>query len=195
MRFSANVLRIQGQFLYMPGCMIVSFEDPECHTTEVKIVRSAQGVNLSKLKDAHDIYKEVVHDVIGADVGLLRLDELVKRKPLYGPWVVVGSYGLASGFVGPFAFGARIIDFPFSFLLGATVGFLQQVVAPKSDLYSNIVEISAAVLTSFIARGFGSIRGGQLFCFSAMAQSAIALILPGYAICEFFGSYLIFAWS
>ena len=43
-------------------------------------------------------------------------------------------------------------------------------------------EVSAAVLTSFLARAFGSIRGGQLFCFSALAQSAIALILPGYLV-------------
>lgn len=54
--------------------------------------------------------------------------------------------------------------------------------APKSDLYSNVFEISAAVLTSFLARAFGSIRGGNLFCFSALAQCSIALILPGYMV-------------
>lgn len=43
-------------------------------------------------------------------------------------------------------------------------------------------EISAAILTSFLARAFGSIRGGSVFCFSALAQSSIALILPGYII-------------
>ena len=37
---------------------------------------------------------------------------------------------------------------------------------------------------SFLARAFGSINynGHRLFCFSALAQSAIALILPGYII-------------
>jgi uncharacterized membrane protein YjjB (DUF3815 family) len=33
-----------------------------------------------------------------------------------------------------------------------------------------------------LARAFGSIRGGNLFCFSALAQSSIALILPGYMV-------------
>jgi uncharacterized membrane protein YjjB (DUF3815 family) len=55
-------------------------------------------------------------------------------------------------------------------------------VAPRSPLYSNVFEISAAVLTSFLARAFGSINGGNLFCFSALSQSAIALILPGYVV-------------
>lgn len=80
------------------------------------------------------------------------------------------------------AFEARLIDMPIAFLLGCILGFLQLIVAPKSDLYSNVFEISAAVLTSFLARAFGSIRGGDLFCFSGLAQSSIALILPGYMV-------------
>jgi len=71
---------------------------------------------------------------------------------------------------------------PICFLLGSILGFLQLIVAPRSDLYSNVFEICAAVFTSFLARAFGSIRGGKLFCFSAMAQSSIALILPGYMV-------------
>jgi len=80
------------------------------------------------------------------------------------------------------AFEARLIDTPIAFLLGCLVGFLQLVVAPYSDMYSNVFEISAAIFTSFLARLFGSIRGGDLFCFSALAQSSIALILPGYMV-------------
>ena len=75
-----------------------------------------------------------------------------------------------------------MIDLPIAFLLGCILGFLQLIVAPRSDLYSNVFEISAAVLTSFLARAFGSIRGGNIFCFSALAQSSIALILPGYLV-------------
>ena len=77
---------------------------------------------------------------------------------------------------------------PIAFLLGCLLGLLQHVIAPKSDLYANIFEISAAVLTSFLARAFGSIpgrngdRSNPVFCFSALAQSSIALILPGYTI-------------
>ena len=95
-------------------------------------------------------------------------------------------YGLASATVGPFAFQARLVDLPMAFVLGSLLGILQLIVAPKSDLYSNVFEISAAVLTSFLARALGSIRGGDVFCFSALAQSSIALILPGYVVCKSF---------
>lgn len=39
MRTSAYSLGIGGQFLYIPGCMIISFDDENTHTAEVKLVR------------------------------------------------------------------------------------------------------------------------------------------------------------
>lgn len=96
--------------------------------------------------------------------------------------VLILAYGLASASVGPFAFNARLIDTPIAFVLGCILGFLQLYIAPKSDLYSNVFEIAATVLTSFLSRAFGSISGGSVFCFSALAQSSIALILPGYTV-------------
>ncbi|KAL9611860.1 MAG: hypothetical protein Q9167_003514 [Letrouitia subvulpina] len=184
MRMSARVLEIEGQFLYIPGCMIISFDDSRTHTTEVKIVRTQQFIDLGKLREVHDIYKETLHDIIGVDEAMERLDACMKRPQQYPRWMLVLLYGAASAFVGPFAFGARPIDLPIAFLLGCCLGFMQLILAPKSELYSNIFEVTAAVLTSFLARAFGSINGGDTFCFSALAQSAIALILPGYTVCE-----------
>ncbi|KAH8808013.1 hypothetical protein F5884DRAFT_351414 [Xylogone sp. PMI_703] len=182
MKMSARVLEIDGQFLYIPGCMIISFDDATTHTTEVKIVKSMQGVDLGKLKDVHQIYKEVVHDVIGVEEATQRLDEIIRKPKKYKPWVLVMVYGFASAAVAPFAFQGRLIDLPIAWFLGCCLGFLQLILAPKSELYSNVFEISAAVLTSFLARAFGSIRNGEIFCFSALAQSSIALILPGYIV-------------
>ena len=182
MSMSARVLEIEAQFLYIPGSMIMSFDDPNTHTTEVKLVKVAQGLDLGKLRDVHEVYKEVVHDRIGVEDATARLKEVTSRKPKHSTWVRIPVYGLASVCVGPFAFGARLIDLPIAFLLGCIVGILQLLVAPRSDLYANVFEIAAAVVTSFLARAFGSIRGGDLFCFSALAQSSIALILPGYIV-------------
>ncbi|KAE8318507.1 hypothetical protein BDV41DRAFT_379516 [Aspergillus transmontanensis] len=184
MRMSARVLEIDGQFLYMPGCMIISFDDASTHTTEVKLVRSHQGVDLSRLSDVHQIYKEVIHDVIGVEEATQRLEEIMKRPDKYPVWLLILIHGFASASVGPFAFNARPIDMPIAFVLGCLLGILQLVLSPRSYLYSNVFEISAAVLTSFLARAFGSIRynGERLFCFSALAQSSIALILPGYMV-------------
>ena len=182
MKYCARVLEINAQFLYIPGCMIISFDDSITHTTEVKIVRTSQAVDLGKLRETHEIYKQVVHDQVDLDDAMQQLDEIEKRNQRYSPWLLVIVYGFASASVGPFAFGARPIDLPIAFLLGTLLGIMQLIIAPKSDLYSNIFEVSAAVLTSFLARAFGSIDNGKVFCFSALAQSSIALILPGYTV-------------
>ncbi|WYZ35081.1 hypothetical protein EsH8_I_001357 [Colletotrichum jinshuiense] len=182
MKMSARVLEIEGQFLYIPGCMIISFDDSATHTTEVKIVRSAHGVDLGKLRDVHDIYKQVVHDLISVDEATIMLDNINNRKLKFGNWMRVPIYGLASACVAPFAFQGRFIDLPIAFILGCILGWMQLILAPSNELYANVFEITAAIVTSFLARAFGSINNGELFCFSALAQSSIALILPGYMV-------------
>ncbi|KAJ4854947.1 putative threonine/serine exporter domain-containing protein [Trichoderma breve] len=182
MNMSSRVLEIEGQFLYIPSCMIISFDDSSTHTAEVKVVRVPQGVDLGRLRDVHNIYKDVVHDKLGVEEATRRLDEVIDRKPKFKTWFRVFMYGLASVCVAPFAFQGRFIDLPIAFLLGCLVGLLQLVFAPSNELYAHVFEVSAAVITTFIARGFGSIQGGKLFCFSALAQSSIALILPGYMV-------------
>ncbi len=182
LKMSARVLEVDGQFLYIPGCMIVSFDDASTHTTDMQLVRVSQGVDLGKLRDTHEVYKAVVHDKIGVEEATQNLKEIMDRKSKIHPWLLVLIHGLASVTVGPFAFKARPIDLPMAFLLGTIVGILQLMIASRSDEYSRVFEISAAVITSFLARAFGSIRGGDIFCFSALAQSSIALILPGYTV-------------
>ncbi|KAK4176536.1 hypothetical protein QBC36DRAFT_8146 [Triangularia setosa] len=182
MQMSARVLGIEGQFLYLPGIMIISFDDSQTHTTEVKIVRAGQGLDFGRLRDVHEIYKEVVHDRIGVDEATTRLDEVNKRKEKFPIWFRILLSGVASAAVAPFGFEGRYIDLPICFILGCLVGFLQLYLAPSNELYANVFEITAAILTSCLARAFGSINDGTLFCFSSLAQASIALILPGYMV-------------
>ncbi|KAL2262491.1 hypothetical protein VTK26DRAFT_1172 [Humicola hyalothermophila] len=182
MRMSARVLGIEGQFLYLPDTMIISFDDSNTHTTEVKIVRAGQSLDFGRLRDVHEIYKEVVHDHIGVEEATARLEAVTARKPEFPKWLRVLLYGVASACVAPFGFEGRYVDMPICFVLGCLVGFLQLYLAPSNELYANVFEITAAVATSFLARVFGSIRGGEIFCFSSLAQASIALILPGYMV-------------
>lgn len=182
MRMSSRVLGIEGQFLYLPDTMIISFDDSNTHTTEVKILRASQGIDFGRLRDVHTIYKDVVHDRMGVEEATMRLHDVTERKAKFPVWFRIILYGIASAMVAPFGFEGRYIDMPICFILGCLVGFLQLYIAPSNELYNNVFEITAAVATSCLARAFGSIRGGSLFCFSSMAQSSIALILPGYMV-------------
>lgn len=152
LKSTSRVLEIDAQFLYIPGCMLVSFDDSTTHTAEVKLIRRDQGVDLGKLRDTHQIYKEVVHDQIDVVDAMARLEKVMNRKPKFPIWIRILTHGVAAASVGPFAFQARLIDLPISFLLGCLLGTLQLVVSQRSDLYANVFEILASVLTSFFAR-------------------------------------------
>ncbi|KAE8153629.1 hypothetical protein BDV25DRAFT_21995 [Aspergillus avenaceus] len=188
MQMTAKVLEVDSQYLYVPGCMIMSFDDPSTRTAEVKLVRVAQGVDLGRLSETHNVYKNVIHDVIGIEEAIQELEDIMGRKPRYNKLIIVLVCGVATAMVGPFAFGARPIDMPIIFFNGCLLSVMQHVIAPRSVLYTNVFEVTATVLTSFIARAIGSIMmtidgtKQYLFCFSAIAQSSIALILPGYTV-------------
>ena len=97
---SAKVLGIKGQFLYLPGCMLISFDDFTTHTAEVRFVRTEQFVDLGKMMDIHNVYKEVVHDMIGVEEAVQRIEAIDDAKPKFNLFWVVPLYGLCSTFVG-----------------------------------------------------------------------------------------------
>lgn len=181
---SARALRIDADFMYIPSAMMITFIDHTIQTNSVDLVRSNEGVDLGRLKDVVNVYKCVIHEKLTAEEGIRELDEISKRPEAYSIWFRILLFGLASVFVGPFSFSARPIDFGPIFLLGSALGYLQLKVVPLSKQFSNVFEVFACVITAIVARGLGSImhNGEYVFCFSAMAQSSIAMILPGFLV-------------
>ncbi|CEP60055.1 pheromone-regulated protein PRM10 LALA0_S01e01970g [Lachancea lanzarotensis] len=184
MVMTSRVLEIDGQFLYVPGCMVVSFGDATTRTSEVQLVRCAQGLNLWKLHQVHAIYKQVVHDLMSAEEANMAIDRILKEKNLYPPWACVFLYGFCSSMVTPFAFGGDWINMATSFVIGCCVGCLQFIVSQRSSLYSNVFEVTASIVVSFCGRALGSIPKTKHIniCFGSTVQGSLALILPGFII-------------
>lgn len=184
METSSTALEIDGDILYLPGSIFISTYDRAIISTEVTLVHESQGVNISKLTDVVSIYKCVIHGAYLADEGSAKLEKIITRLGLYPTSLRIITYGLAAVGVGPWAFSARPIDFGSIFLLGYVLGFLELVVAPRSHHFSAVFEVLACILISFVARGLGSIylNNAPIFCFSAIAQSSIVIILSGYTI-------------
>lgn len=178
---TSRVLEIDGQFLYVPGCMVVSFGDATTRTSEVQLVRCAQGLNLWKLHQVHAIYKSVIHDLISAEDANVAIDRIMAEPNLYPPWMCVLLYGFCSSMVTPFAFGGYWINMATSFFIGCCVGCLQFIVSQRSNLYSNVFEVTASIVVSFCGRALGSIKNSDI-CFGATVQGSLALILPGFII-------------
>ncbi|CAI8496537.1 unnamed protein product [Hanseniaspora opuntiae] len=183
MKTTSSVLDIVGQFLYLPGCMIISFDNVSTTSDggELHLIKCNQGVNLWKLHKVYKIYKLVIHDQISLEDASTEIDAILIEPNLYNKYWTIFFYAFASSMVTPFAFGGDWVNIAISFCIGMCVGVLQNIVAPKSTLYSNVFEISASIVVSFCARALGSIPNSNI-CFGSVVQGSLALILPGYII-------------
>ena len=178
---TARVLEINCQVIYIPGVMLVSFGDASTHTSEIKFLKQANGLDLGKLLLAYYVYYNVIHDKISVTDAGVELDELMKAPPKYKLWqnLIIGA--LASAFIQPSAFYGSFIDCLISMPLGALL-VLVQVTVSRNDLYSSLFEIVIACINSFLAAALGSINNGNTFCFAAIVSGSIVLILPGYIV-------------
>jgi uncharacterized membrane protein YjjP (DUF1212 family) len=184
MQRTAEALELHLQSFYMPGLMIISVSDRLWRSKDVQIIRCTQSLNLSKLYDVHAVYKDVIHATISIEDATARLDDIMDSEEKFPIWFLIPVYGLACTFIGPVSYEARPVDLPIIFVFGSAIGCLELIFAPKSELYGYIFEISSAVLSSFVGRALGSIHLGndRCFCFSAVAQASLVLILPGFTI-------------
>ncbi|CAE6391455.1 unnamed protein product [Rhizoctonia solani] len=155
---AARVLEVDASFVHLPSIIIAAFGDPASNQSETHFVKSGGGLDLGKLHKTHAIYRKVVHDEIGAKDGTLELTKLMRQKPIYGLRIRCVLALLCSAIICPIGFGAS-----------------------KSALYSNVFEISAAMMVSFVARGLSSVPSG-IFCYSAISSAGVVLILPGYMV-------------
>ncbi|KAG9097922.1 hypothetical protein FRC06_007011, partial [Ceratobasidium sp. 370] len=144
----------------------------------VHIVKSGGRLELGKLHELHKIYRQVVHDEMSAQDARIKLLKLIKQPPVYGLWERCSHAFICGLLISVMSFGGSFLDMWVAGAGCATIAFLQLHTASKNPMYSNIFEISAAMLMSFVARGLSSIRG-NLFCYSAISSAGVVLILPG----------------
>ncbi|KAL6245643.1 hypothetical protein RBB50_007642 [Rhinocladiella similis] len=184
-----EVLGLDGRVNYIVGCTEICFinaphpSDPTTRYSYTTLVK-AQGLDVGSLGRAFRMYKDIIHGDVELEDTEKGLIELIDAPPFYKPWFLVPLYGVASALVCVWAFKGYWTDMSASFVLGCIVGLLQIVVSSRNPLYNNVLEVTAAVITSFGARAVASIGGSdqEYFCFAAIAESSIATLLPGYIV-------------
>ncbi|KDQ51772.1 hypothetical protein JAAARDRAFT_40801 [Jaapia argillacea MUCL 33604] len=175
---TARVLDIELSCMYLPDVMLISFDDAATSTSNIKFIRQGSALDLDKLAAAYRLYWKVIHDTISVKEASLELDLLMRRKPLYKPWQLILIGGLCSASICSVSFSGSFIDCLVVFPMGAMLVAIQ-LLSVRNELYSNVFEITVATLMSFLAAALASSR---VFCYSAVASSAVVLILPGFIV-------------
>ncbi|BGP21069.1 hypothetical protein JCM10213_007587 [Rhodosporidiobolus nylandii] len=176
---TAAVLNVNAQFIHVPSVVIASFGDSGTHTSETKFIKASGGLNLGSLHKVHEIYRDVVHDEMGVEEGVVALDRVLKSKPLYNYWQRIALAALCAGIISPMGFAGSFVDAFASGAFGGLLAFLNLFVARKNAIFSNIFEISVAALISFAARGLSTTG---YFCYESVASAGVVMVLPGYVV-------------
>ncbi len=182
---TAEALGMKARSFYMPNCMLVYLSDTLLGSHgDFYMVRQTQSLNLAKLFDVRQIYKETIHGKVSVIAATAQLDAITAAPDRYSLWFRVLAYGFTSATAGPLFYNANPLDLPIIFLLGTLIGYFELILAARVELFAPILEVSSAVLTAFLGRAFGSINwtGSQGFCFSAISQASLVMILPGLMI-------------
>lgn len=146
LKATSLVLEIDAEFVHMPSIVIVSFGDIDTKTSQTHFVKAATGLSLGRLHRVHNIYREVVHDEIGVEEATQQLNKLMKSKPVYGFFSRIILSALCTGLICPLAFGGSVIDTAVATGEGLILGYLQNGLASKNNLYSNVFECVLSLL-------------------------------------------------
>ncbi|KAI0756791.1 hypothetical protein C8Q80DRAFT_56146 [Daedaleopsis nitida] len=178
---ASDILDVSVGFVHLPNLIMVSFMDSGTRTSETHFVRAGGRVALTKLHKVHGVYRDVLHDKIGATEGSERLKAILQEKPLYSIWVRCLLAFLCASIICVLSFGGSIVDMFISGLSASLLQYLGLNAASKSTIYANVYEISVSIIVSFLARVLGTLRG-NLFCYSSISSAGVVLILPGFTI-------------
>lgn len=137
---AAEKLLIHASFAFIPGIIMVSFNDGETRTTELHFVRSSGRIALSALNNVHDVYRDVFEDRIGVQDGTATLDRILRALPLYPLVVRCGLAFVCASVICPLAFGGSFIDMWVSGTCACVLQYLGLQAAAKSSVYANVYE-------------------------------------------------------
>lgn len=177
---TAKTLELRCSVIYLVNFMIISFQDDDTHTSDIRFIKQSAGLDLAKLTQLSTLHHEVVHDLIGVQEASIEISNLMRSPPAYNKYLTVIIGGLCSLFIAPASFNASLIDMLVAFLLGCLLCVMQIWVASKSDVLAAVFEIFVVGISSFVAAALASTG---IFCYTAITSAAIVLVLPGFGVC------------
>ncbi|KAJ7596861.1 hypothetical protein C8J56DRAFT_299343 [Mycena floridula] len=178
---ASEILGAQAEFVHLPNIIIVTVRNGNSSATRTYFVRASGKIALTSLHKVHLIYRDVLHDQLGAEAGTEALRNLLRSPPIY-PLAVRCFLAFCCAFIlCAISFGGAILDLVISGLCAALLQYLGLNAANKSSMYANVYEISVSILVAFVARGLSNIRN-YYFCYSAISSAGVVVILPGFTV-------------
>jgi len=109
-------------------------------TTRTHFVRAGGRIALSSLHEVHRIYRDVLHDKMGAEAGTEALRNVLRAPPIYPLIARCGLALFCASIICVLAFGGSVVDMWISGLCACVLQYLGLNAASKSAMYANVYE-------------------------------------------------------
>ncbi|ORY06960.1 DUF1212-domain-containing protein [Basidiobolus meristosporus CBS 931.73] len=176
MYLNSRALKMESSFAFLPGVALITFGDSTTHTSDTHIIKADRDYDMRKLERAYEISRSVIHGEVDLEDAYDKLETLIEEPSFYPWWARILNYAICSFVVCPLAFNGNWIDALVSAVISACIGGLSMV-STRFFNYANVFEISAAVVTAFVATAFH-----RHICYMPVVMSSVVLLLPGLSL-------------
>lgn len=164
--------------------------------TKTAVVKYNASTNTGRMDDVQTISNEGIMSANEPDVPEVRAElngELSQNLSstvgkLLDTLLDMLAYAVCSAMAASVAFGGRGWDIAVGFLLGTMYGFSEMVLSARLKNYSALHILVCGIATTYLSLVFSE---NDRFCFSALAQGALVLALPGYKLTVAFKELLL----
>ncbi|KAJ2378244.1 pheromone-regulated protein prm10, partial [Coemansia sp. RSA 2607] len=172
----ARYLDIEACFFTVPGLTLISFGDPDTHSSDTHIVRASDGYDMYRLEQANQIARKLRKSKATVHESIRSIESLLAAPPLY-PWYL----RIMICFVQSFFVSTTL--FHGSWREAAVSGALALVVAAFELLSSRYLTIGYLlnVLPPLIVALVTALLSDHL-CFAAVPMAATINLLPGLGL-------------
>lgn len=128
------------EFVHIPNIIIVSIRNGNTRSTRTHFIRATGRIALTSLHRVHTIYRDVLHDKMGAEAGTDALRHLLQQPPIYSLVFRCTLAFVCASIICVLAFGGSVLDMWVSGTCACVLQYLGLNAANKSSMYANVYE-------------------------------------------------------
>ncbi|KAG6887863.1 hypothetical protein C0995_012114 [Termitomyces sp. Mi166 len=140
LKAASDILDTQAEFVHLPNMIIVSIRNGDTRSSRTHFVRATGRIALSSLHKVHMIYRDVLHDNMGAEAGTEALRNLLQSPPIYPLLARCVLAFVCAAIICVLSFGGSAVDLWISGACACCLQYLGLNAANKSSMYANVYE-------------------------------------------------------
>ncbi|KJA25855.1 hypothetical protein HYPSUDRAFT_134069 [Hypholoma sublateritium FD-334 SS-4] len=178
---AAKILDARTEIVHLPNIVIVSIWNDDMNSMKTYFVRARGRIALTPLHKVHQVYRDVLHDSIGAQAGTDALRQILRSPAIYPLKLRCFFAFICAAIICGLSFGGSLLDMWISGACACVLQYLGLNAANKSSMYANVYEISVSIIVAFASRALSNLPD-NMFCYGAISSAGVVVILPGFTV-------------